>query len=172
MTPSQIGLTLLEAPKGKPRYFEGREETAHPIIQTNPSTFSTLPTGTNFTLANLIVKPKAASKDKNKQRKWSNNYNSANSSNSNFQWIESMESTSMFFTNTRGACVTLTYMWATSPPTPTPQTVSFPFSRLFVSRTLNITVIIQLSRSKCSRRWYSTYRWVTWDTIIRMPKQS
>jgi hypothetical protein len=69
MTPSQIGLTLLEASKGKPRYFKGKEQTPHPVIQTNPSTFSTLPTGTYFTLANLIFKPKAASKDKNKHRK-------------------------------------------------------------------------------------------------------
>jgi hypothetical protein len=61
---SQIDLTLNKAPKGIPRLFLGKQETLQPKILARPSMLVTFPTGTNYDLAKLIVKPKTASEHK------------------------------------------------------------------------------------------------------------
>jgi hypothetical protein len=57
---SQIDLALNEAPKGRPRYFIGKEDIIQPKILAKPLTFITWPTSTNFDLAKLTLKPKIA----------------------------------------------------------------------------------------------------------------
>jgi hypothetical protein len=58
----QIDLALKEAPKRRPRYFIGKEETLHPKILAKPSILFTIPIGTNYDLAKLIFKLETASK--------------------------------------------------------------------------------------------------------------
>jgi hypothetical protein len=65
---SQIDLALKEAPKVRPRYFRGNEETTQPKMPAKPSTLSKQPTGIKTDLAKLIFKPEAASKHKNNTR--------------------------------------------------------------------------------------------------------
>jgi hypothetical protein len=67
--PFQIGLALKEAPKGRPRYFIGKDDTVQPKILAKPSMLLIKLTGTNYDLAKLIFKPKTTSKRKNKQCK-------------------------------------------------------------------------------------------------------
>jgi hypothetical protein len=69
MMSSQIDLASNEAPKGKPRYFIGKEDTLPTKILARPSTFITLSTETNSNLAKLIFISKTASKHKNKPQK-------------------------------------------------------------------------------------------------------
>jgi hypothetical protein len=57
MMSSQTNLALKEAPKGRPRYFIGKVDTLEPKILAKPSTFITLPIGTNFHLTRLILRP-------------------------------------------------------------------------------------------------------------------
>jgi hypothetical protein len=63
---SQIDLALNEAPKGRPRYFIGKDDTLQPKILAKPSTLMTLPIGASFDLAKLIFKVETTSKHKNK----------------------------------------------------------------------------------------------------------
>jgi hypothetical protein len=60
----EIDLALNKTPKGRPNYFIGIENTLRPKIIAKPSTFITLQTETNSTLAKLILKPETASKHK------------------------------------------------------------------------------------------------------------
>jgi hypothetical protein len=58
ITPSQKCLVLKDAPKGRPRYFNGSDETPLPKIQANPSyTLTTFPAGANSNLAKFLFKP-------------------------------------------------------------------------------------------------------------------
>jgi hypothetical protein len=61
---SQIDLVLNKAPKERPKYFIGKEDTLQPKILARTSTLITFPTGTNSDLARLILKPETASKHK------------------------------------------------------------------------------------------------------------
>jgi hypothetical protein len=68
---SQIDTTLIEAPKGRPSYFMLRKIPCRlqPKVLAKPSMFKTLPTEINFELVKLILRPKPASKHKNKLHK-------------------------------------------------------------------------------------------------------
>jgi hypothetical protein len=64
----QISLALKETPKGRPRYFIGKDEALQPKILAKPSMLLIKPMGNNSDLAKLNFKPEAASKHKNKHR--------------------------------------------------------------------------------------------------------
>jgi len=57
ITPFQLGLALKKAPKGRPRYFVGNQETLQPKIPAKPSMLLIKPTRTNSNLAKLVFKP-------------------------------------------------------------------------------------------------------------------
>jgi hypothetical protein len=54
--PSHIDVALNAVPNGRPRYFIGREETLQPKMLARPSMLMTLPMGTDFDFARLILK--------------------------------------------------------------------------------------------------------------------
>lgn len=59
-------LSLIGGLNKRSRYFMGREAIPQPRILANPTTLSTVPTGTNSNLAKFIFKPDTVSKHKNK----------------------------------------------------------------------------------------------------------
>jgi hypothetical protein len=60
MIESQINLALKATPKGRSKYFIGKDETLQPKIQANLLTFDALPTRANYDLAKLIFNPEVA----------------------------------------------------------------------------------------------------------------
>lgn len=59
---SQIEMSLEAAPRGRPRYFIGREYILHPSVLTKSQILWTLPTWTNFDLSRFTFNPDIASK--------------------------------------------------------------------------------------------------------------
>ncbi|KAG2664287.1 hypothetical protein I3760_16G075100 [Carya illinoinensis] len=64
ITKFQICSDLKLAPKGKPRYCKGRQETLHCNRAAKPATSGTFPTGTNSDLDRFTFKPDTASKQR------------------------------------------------------------------------------------------------------------
>jgi hypothetical protein len=67
--PSQIDFALNDALTGDPGTYMGRGDTLQPRILAIPPISSTMPAGTNYDLAMLILNLEIASKHKERQQK-------------------------------------------------------------------------------------------------------